>query len=160
MRLEGTMRELATDRTGLEILHLGDCYRLLGSVPVGRIGFIEGGEVVVLPVNFLLDGQDVVFTTGAGARLAGPEVGHYVAFEADSYDQATGAGWSVVANGLAEVITAAEDSARLDALGLKSWAGAARRVWVRIRPVSVSGRRTPARPAGQDTAAQDTAAQV
>jgi hypothetical protein len=35
---EGTMRKLATDRAGLEILHLGDCFSLLESVPVGRIG--------------------------------------------------------------------------------------------------------------------------
>lgn len=65
------MRELATDRAGLEILHLGDCYGLLASVPVGRIGFLAGGEVVMLPVNFLLDGQDVVFTTSAGEAVGG-----------------------------------------------------------------------------------------
>ncbi len=58
------MRKLATDRAGLEILHLGDCFLLLKSVPVGRIGFVAGGEVVILPVNFLVDGQDVVFRTG------------------------------------------------------------------------------------------------
>ena len=98
------MRELATDRAGLEILHLGDCFRLLESVPVGRIGFIAGGEVVILPVNFLVDGQDVVFTTGAGSKLSAVEVGHYVGFEADSYDPATRAGWSVVVNGLAEIV--------------------------------------------------------
>ncbi len=44
------MRELAIDRAGLQILHLGDCYILLGSVPVGRIGFAAGGEVAILPV--------------------------------------------------------------------------------------------------------------
>jgi uncharacterized protein len=145
------MRELATDRTGLEILHLGDCYSLLGSVPVGRIGFVEGDEVVILPVNFLMDGQDVVFTTGAGAKLSAVEIGHYVGFEADSYDPATGAGWSVVAKGLAETVDSPEEAARLDALGLKSWAGNGRRVWVRIRPVSISGRRTPAHAAGRLT---------
>jgi nitroimidazol reductase NimA-like FMN-containing flavoprotein (pyridoxamine 5'-phosphate oxidase superfamily) len=152
MRLEGTMRELATDRTGLEILHLGDCYSLLGSVPVGRIGFIEGDEAVILPVSFVLDGQDIVFTTGARARLSAVEVGHYVTFEADSYDQQTGACWSVTAMGLAEIIGSAEEAARLDALGLMSWSGSAERVWVRIRPAAISGRRSPARPAGHDPA--------
>jgi uncharacterized protein len=141
---EETMRELATDRAGLEILHLGDCFRLLESAPVGRIGFVAGGEVVILPVNFLVDGQDVVFTTGAGSKLSAVEVGHYVSFEADSYDQATRVGWSVVVNGLAEIIDSGTEAARLDALGLKPWAGAAERVWVRIRPSSVTGRRIPA----------------
>jgi nitroimidazol reductase NimA-like FMN-containing flavoprotein (pyridoxamine 5'-phosphate oxidase superfamily) len=143
------MRELATDRAGLEILHLGDCFLLLESVPVGRIGFVAGGEVVILPVNFLVDGQDVVFTTGAGSKLSAVEVGHYVGFEADSYDQAARVGWSVVVNGLAEIVDSDSETARLDALGLKPWAGAAERVWVRIRPSSVSGRRIPA-PAASD----------
>ena len=139
------MRELATDRAGLEILHLGDCYGLLGSVPVGRIGFIAAGEVVMLPVNFALDGQDVVFTTGAGSKLSAVEVGQYVGFEADSYDPATRSGWSVVVNGLAEIVDADDETARLGSRGLSSWGGPpADRVWVRIRQVTVSGRRIPA----------------
>ena len=40
------MRKLATDRAGLEILHLGDCFLLLRCVPLGRLGFVAGGEVV------------------------------------------------------------------------------------------------------------------
>ena len=143
------MRELATDRAGLEILHLGDCFLLLKSVPVGRVGFLARGEVVILPVNFLVDGQDVVFRTGAGSKLSAVEVGHYVGFEADSYDPATETGWSVVVNGLAEVVDDAEEAARLDALGLSPWGGdASGRVWVRIRPSSITGRRIAA--AGQD----------
>jgi uncharacterized protein len=146
---EGTMRKLATDRAGLEILHLGDCFLLLKSVPVGRIAFAAGGEVVILPVNFLVDGQDVVFGTGTGSKLSALEVGHYVGFEADSYDAATAAGWSVVVNGLAEVVRDDDETARLDALGLAPWGGdAAGRAWVRIRPSSITGRRTAA--AGQD----------
>jgi uncharacterized protein len=139
---EGTMRKLATDRAGLEILHLGDCFSLLESVPVGRIGFFGGGEVVILPVKFVVDGQDVVFRTGAGCKLSAMEVGQYVGFEADSYDAAAGTGWSVVVNGLAETVDSAAEAARLDALGLSSWGReASGRVWVRIRPSSITGRR-------------------
>jgi nitroimidazol reductase NimA-like FMN-containing flavoprotein (pyridoxamine 5'-phosphate oxidase superfamily) len=139
------MRKLATDRAGAEILHLGDCLLLLKSVPVGRIGFLSGGEVVILPVNFLVDGQDIVFRTGAGSKLSAAEVGHYVGFEADSYDAATRTGWSVIVNGLAEIADDAEESARLDRLGLSTWGGeASDRVWVRIRPSSITGRRIPA----------------
>ncbi len=138
------MRELATDHAGLEILHLGDCFRLLESVPIGRIGFVAGGEVVMLPVNFLVDGQDVIFRTGAGSKLAGMEIGHFVGFEADSYHAATRSGWSVLLSGLAEIVESDDEAARLDALGLVPWGGAAEdRVWVRLRPTSVSGRRIP-----------------
>ena len=138
------MRKLATDRAGLEILHLGDCFGLLGSVPVGRIGFMAGGEVVILPVNFLVDGQDVVFRTAAGSKLSAIEIGLYVGFETDAYDAASKRGWSVVVNGLAEIVDSDAEAARLDALGLSSWGGSADgRVWVRIRPTTVSGRRLP-----------------
>jgi uncharacterized protein len=138
------MRELATDRAGLEILHLGDCFTLLQSVPVGRIGFLAGGEVGILPVNFLLDGQDVVFRTATGTKLAAIEVGHYVSFEVDSYDPKAGTGWSVLVSGLAESVESEAEAARLDGLGLASWgATAPDRVWIRIRPTSTSGRRIP-----------------
>ena len=143
------MRELATDRAGLEILHLGDCFGLLKSVPVGRVGFVARGEVVILPVNFAVDGQDVVFVTASGSKLSCVEVGHYVGFEADAYDTAMRTGWSVVVNGFAEIVDSDDEAARLDGIGMTSWGGAATqgRVWVRIRPTTVSGRRIPAAPA-------------
>jgi nitroimidazol reductase NimA-like FMN-containing flavoprotein (pyridoxamine 5'-phosphate oxidase superfamily) len=135
------MRKLATDHAGLEILHLADCFRLLGSASVGRIAFLAGGEVAILPVNFGVDGQDVVFRTGVGSKLASLEVGHYVEFEADAYDAAAHTGWSVVVSGLAEVITSNAECSRLDTLGLRPWGGAAAdRTWVRIRPASITGR--------------------
>lgn len=143
------MRKLATDRAGLEILHLGDCFGLLGSEPVGRIGFLAGGEVIILPVNFLVDGQDVVFRTAAGSKLSSIEVGHYVGFEADAYDPVTETGWSVLVSGLAEIVEDEADVARLDELGLRSWGGAVELVWVRIRPSSISGRRIPATGPGE-----------
>ena len=135
------MRKLATDRAGLEILHLGDCFALLKSVPVGRIGFLAGGEIAILPVNFLVDGQDVVFRTGTGSKLCSLEVGHYVGFEADAYDSATRTGWSVVVNGLAEIVESDDEIARLDTLGLAPWGAAADQTWIRIRPASITGRR-------------------
>ena len=100
--------------------------------------------MVILPVNFLVDGQDVVFRTGAGSKLSAVEVGRHVGFEADSYDPATQTGWSVVVNGLAEVVDSDAEAARLDGLGLSSWGGErTERVWVRVRPMSVTGRRIP-----------------
>jgi uncharacterized protein len=137
------MRKLATDEAGLEILHLGDMFRLLATAAIGRVGFMADGEVAVLPVMFQVDGQDVVFRTHAGSKLANIEVGRYICFEVDSYDPATRTGWSVVARGLAEKESEAA-CARLDVPGDDSWGGPARdRLWMRIRPTSITGRRTP-----------------
>src|SRR5580698_8817256 len=98
------MRKRETDAAGLEILHLGDMFRLLATAAIGRVGFMADDEVAVLPVRFLVDGQDVCF-------------------EVDSYDDAKRTGWSVVARVLVEKESEAA-CARLDAPGVESWGGA------------------------------------
>ncbi len=133
-----------TDHAGLEILPFGDCLRLLDSVPVGRIGFFADGEIVILPVNHLVDGQDVIFRTGAGSKLSSVSNKNLVGFEADAYDARTRSGWSVVISGFTEIVESDEEIRRLNDLGLQSWARAAEDVptWIRIRPTSITGRRT------------------
>ena len=135
------MVRYATDHAGLAILPLDDCLRLLGSVPVGRIGFGADGEVIILPVNHVVDGQTVAFRTAAGSKLSAADGQTQVVFEADDYDAGRRAGWSVVINGHAEVIYEEAEIEALNRRGLDSWAdGADRPFWIRIRPESVSGR--------------------
>ena len=74
-----------TDHAGMEVLPFDRCLGLLASVPVGRIGFFADGELVILPVNHLVDGQDVVFRTAAGSKLSTAKNGDLVVFEADSF---------------------------------------------------------------------------
>lgn len=136
------------DHVGLEILPPDECLRLLASVPVGRVGFVADGEVVVLPVNHVVDGQDVIFRTAHGSKLSAAEGQNRAAFEADHYNEQTQAWWSVLVNGRAEVVNAAADIERLSLslsrLGVYPWVTAVRHpFWIRIRPTSVSGRRTP-----------------
>jgi uncharacterized protein len=57
-----------TDHAGLEILSFDRCLELLATVPVGRVSFLADGEIVVLPVNYLMDGLDPVFRTARGSR--------------------------------------------------------------------------------------------
>ena len=133
------------DHAGLEILPFADCLRLLDSAPVGRVGFLADGEFVILPVNHLMDGPDVVFRTGSGSKLSSVGGKNLIGFEADHYDALTHSGWSVVINGFAEEVESDAEIERFEHLGLQSWGGVAARDphWVRIRPSSVTGRRTP-----------------
>ena len=120
------MSRFPADHAGLEVVPYDECLRLLGTVPVGRVSFLSDGEIVVLPVNYVMDGQDPVFCTARGSKLSAAEGQAVVAFEADEYDQRTKSGWSVLVN-------------------LRCWATTADRpFWIRIRPSSVSGRQTPA----------------
>jgi len=132
------------DHAGLEALPLEACLRLLESVPVGRVSFYTDGEVVTLPVNHVVDGQDVVFRTNRGSKLSAAERQDHVAFEADDYDPRTSTGWSVLVKGRAEVVREDSEIQRLSHLGLYPWVTAVDRpFWIRIRPTSVTGRQTP-----------------
>jgi nitroimidazol reductase NimA-like FMN-containing flavoprotein (pyridoxamine 5'-phosphate oxidase superfamily) len=133
------------DHGGLEILPFADCLRLLDSVPVGRVGFLSDGEIVILPVNHLTDGPDVIFRTGSGSKLSSVGSKTLIGFEADQYDARTCSGWSVVISGFTEVVESDAEIERFERLGLQSWGGATAGDphWVRIRPTSVAGRRTP-----------------
>ena len=95
------MTELPVDHAGLETLPFDACLDLLGSVPLGRVGFYADGEVVILPVNHAMDGQDVVFRTAPGSLLTSASEQGPVTFEADQFDTRTRAGWSVLVTGRA-----------------------------------------------------------
>ena len=134
----------STDHAGLEILPLDQCLRLLGSVPVGRVGFFADGEMVILPVNHVVDGQDLVFRTARGSKLSAAEGQDLVCFEADYYDEHSPAGWSVVITGRAELVYEESEIRRLSRHDLHPWVTAVERpFWIRIRATSVSGRQAP-----------------
>jgi len=132
----------ALDHAGLDTIPLDDCLRLLASVPIGRLGFLSDGDVVVLPVNHAVSGQDVVFRTALGSKLSAAESENAVTFEADHFDQRRRTGWSVLVTGRAEMVYDDAEIAALDRLGLDPWPAAVdRSFWVRIRPRAVTGRR-------------------
>lgn len=136
--------EFPTDHSGLEVLPFEVCLQRLASVPVGRIGFFADGELVVLPVNHAVDGQDLVFRTARGSKLSAAREQGLVAFEADEYDSETLSGWSVLVTGRAEEVSEEVEFQRLNRLGLHSWVrSVAHPFWIRIRSTSVTGRQTP-----------------
>lgn len=131
---------MAIDRNGLEVLSREEALRLLRRVPVGRVGVVAGGLPVIVPVNFIVDGEGVVFRTGTGTKLVAA-IGHSpVSFEADGIDRATHSGWSVLITGAASEIVRPDEREAVAALGLHSWL-AGRGRYVRIRADVVTGRR-------------------
>lgn len=137
------MPELPLDHAGLETLPFDTCLELLGSVPLGRVGFYADGEVVILPVNHALAGQDVVFRTAPGSKLTNAGEQGPVTFETDQFDTRTRTGWSVLVTGRATVVYDDAETRQLDRLGLEPWPSAIERTfWIRIRPTSITGRRT------------------
>ena len=86
-----------------------ECRVLLAGRTFGRVGVTSGGLPVILPVRYLYADGEIRFRTGGGTKLRAAESGDVVAFEVDSYDGETGAGWSVLVLGRATVVTATAD---------------------------------------------------
>jgi hypothetical protein len=128
---------------GLELLSEDECRRLLATASVGRIGVSLEALPAILPVNYgMVDGA-IVFRTGEGLKLRAALHRTVVAFEVDESDADLREGWSVLAVGVAEVVS---DLNTPDGWTVPStWAGGDRSHIVRIWPEFLSGRRiTPA----------------
>lgn len=131
------------DKSGLEVLGDGECFALVETIPIGRVVYSDRALPVVVPVNFALDGTDVIIRTQRRSRLATHAAGGVVAFEVDDIDPSTRSGWSVVLTGMFELVDDAFDMRRLEGLGLHSWAPSAHDRYLRLRPELVTGRRIP-----------------
>jgi nitroimidazol reductase NimA-like FMN-containing flavoprotein (pyridoxamine 5'-phosphate oxidase superfamily) len=99
------------DRNGLEVLDRADCIRLLRTVSLGRLGVTVGALPTILPINFRIDGDRILFRTGVGTKLDAATRGAVVAFEADDFDPMYHSGWSVVVTGVAREISDPDDRA-------------------------------------------------
>lgn len=131
----------AIDRNGLEILDREECLLLLGSAVLGRVGVTIGALPVILPVNFRLIGDRIVFRTGVGTKLDAATHHAVVAFEVDDMEPLSHSGWSVVVTGPTREVTdpvALEELARAN---IPKWSHTADERVVEIEAVMVSGRR-------------------
>ena len=86
-----------------ELTDLGreQCLQLLAGGVVGRVVFTEAALPAAHPVSYLLDGDEVVFCTTNGGKLAAATLQRVVAFQVDEIDPAGRTGWSVLGVGQA-----------------------------------------------------------
>jgi uncharacterized protein len=89
----------------IEPLSETECRRLLACHTLGRVGITSGGLPLILPVHYVYDDGVIVFRTGEGTKLRAAANGDVLAFEVDTYDAASGRGWSVMVLGRATVLT-------------------------------------------------------
>lgn len=134
------------DRHGLEVLGADECLELLASQPVGRLAFLHEGGPMILPVNFVPSHGGVAFRTADGSKLDVAIMGRPVAFEVDGFDAEGRTGWSVLVQGVAELVEDDERVAELEARDLHTWsAQAVDGSWAHVRAEEISGRRITAR---------------
>ena len=125
----------------ISIIDEDECVALLGTTTVGRVGFVNGGRIEIIPVNYRMHDRDVLLLTREGGILAGLPDEPDVAFEVDHHDDLAGTAWNVLLSGRVEVMRD-EDAAALSAAErVLPWAGGERMLWLRYIADRVSGRR-------------------
>ena len=127
-----------TADTTLVELDREECFALLASMSIGRIAVASPvGSPLVVPVNYALDGEVVVFRTDTGSKLAALRHGA-ISFQVDLFDPGHRTGWSVLVQGIAYESAPDGAPAHVD---VEPWAPGPKSHWIRIVPGHVSGRR-------------------
>jgi nitroimidazol reductase NimA-like FMN-containing flavoprotein (pyridoxamine 5'-phosphate oxidase superfamily) len=132
----------AADPT-MQVIPSEECYRLLGTQEIGRLGLNAEHYPLIFPVNYALDGTTLVIRTHAGTVLRAAEHAN-VTFQVDDIDRRTRSGWSVLVRGQAEEVGPEHSSdivARTRAAGVEPWAPGEKGHWLRVIPHAISGRR-------------------
>ena len=124
----------------LEPMTRAECFEHLGTQVVGRLAVSRWTGPHVVPVNFVLDGESIVFRSGPGMKLRSLAA-RPVSFQVDAIDPRSRTGWSVLARG------PAREASRREAahLNLPTWVTTEKDHWVRMRVAAISGRRIRAR---------------
>ncbi len=132
-----------TDDSKLQTLSEEECWEHLRSKVVGRLGVNVGRQPDIFPVNYLLDGDDIVIRTEPGTKLAAAIMGQNVAFEIDAFNEDDHTGWSVVVHGVARESRLLGNVMHDQELPIDPWAEGTKTRHLRITPLKVTGREIP-----------------
>lgn len=117
------------------ILDPDECRHLLRNMRAGRVSWNSptAGQLI-LPVNYAVVDETIIFRTSPRAILAQLTEGHEVAFEVDEFDEEASNGWSVLVQGTSELYCN-----EVNPLA-RPWAPGVRNLVVAINPTHYSGR--------------------
>jgi nitroimidazol reductase NimA-like FMN-containing flavoprotein (pyridoxamine 5'-phosphate oxidase superfamily) len=126
----------------LEPLDDEACLRLLAATVFGRLAVVDEGRPVIIVLNHLIDGRDVIFRTTQDAllsRLIEDDRAVHAAFEVDSAFPVGRSGSSVIATGL---LVREKDAKRLAAARARitAWADGERDTVLRLKVDQLTGR--------------------
>lgn len=119
-----------------------ECWELLASVEVSRVGIVVDGRIDVLPVNHTVIDGHVAWLSAAGTKLGVAAAEEPIALEADQVDEGGKRGWSVVVHGTARIVTDEQLEQRLYDAETTPWAAPDKRtIWIEVADPEISGRR-------------------
>ncbi len=122
----------------ISILSQSECWDLVSSRTLGRLVTSVDGQPDIFPVNYVVQHRTVLFRTAEGTKLVSAAINSNVLFEVDDHN-AVG-GWSVIIKGMARSLRTDEEIEEAERGELLPWIATVKPHFVRIRPVSVTGR--------------------
>lgn len=125
----------------LHILDRAECLRLLQQGVIGRVVYTAGAMPAAQPVNYAMDGDEIIFRTEGGTKMELAVTNAVVAFEIDEIDVATRSGWSVLAVGEAYQVSNPERLSSLQASIPPPWAAGRSVYTIAIPTTQLTGRR-------------------
>ena len=135
------MMRTPTVKRSSEMLDTAACWSLLRSQSVARVGYVVDERPMIVPVNFSVIQDRIVFRTDPGDKLTSVPQRH-ICVEIDGSDGFFHV-WSVVARGLARDVTTALDVEYVDIRRtlVPTFAPLADPHWIALEVESISGRR-------------------
>jgi nitroimidazol reductase NimA-like FMN-containing flavoprotein (pyridoxamine 5'-phosphate oxidase superfamily) len=128
--------------TEVDLLSVSKCRQLLGAGVFGRLGLCTPRGPVILPLNYSVVTESVVFRTSDDGIVSRHDWSKRLAFEVDHVDYVEQRGWSVLAVGLANPIVEEDELAYIRRTwSPRPWAGGERPLFVRLRWDDLTGRR-------------------
>lgn len=106
-------RNMPRPRQALDLIP-AECWELLRGTSLGRVVFTMKALPAIRPVNHVIDGQVIVIRSHLGSAITGHASGDgaVVCYEADDIDPVRRTGWSVIATGIARLVTDPDAVAR------------------------------------------------
>jgi uncharacterized protein len=124
------------------VLPYAKCRGLLAGGVFGRVAVCTADGPRILPVNYSMVGESVVFRTSAYGVVATHDWKSPIAFEVDNVDYAEHRGWSVLAVGPGERVEDAETLAMIKRTwDPHPWPSGSRPLYVRLVWRELTGRR-------------------
>ena len=118
-----------------------ECFELIDTAHIGRIGLAMNAMPVILPVNFCTLDRKIYVRTAEGTKLDAAMARSVVAFEVDDAFPGREEGWSVLVVGIAEEVGGEKLMKQVADAGLQPWSRTEKTHIIRITPHVISGRR-------------------
>lgn len=117
-----------------------ECHHLLGTRGVGRVALTTPTGTRIVPVNYAVYGDAIVFRTAAHGELGTYGPNSSAVFEIDNLDHIQRQGWSVVATGRLAVVDDPDERADIRRTADPTpWADGLRGLYMKLSWRDLSG---------------------